>query len=274
MTAAPSMPSATGMTVVAVIPARGGSVGVPRKNLRLVGGVPLVGRTIAAALCAQTIDEVFVSTDDDEIARVASRFGAVIIRRPEYLAGHTASSESALLHALDVLQASGVSPTHLVMLQCTSPFTTGADIDRVTGALLSGAAHAAFAVVPDHGFLWRIGAKGYAQGINHDHTGARERRQDREPQYRETGAIYAMQVAAFRETGRRFCGDTLAVPVSGPPLEIDDETDFCMAEALASMESRVRAVTSAALGGPVDGQRREAEGLDAGRTIAAQEQRW
>lgn len=256
------------MTVIAVVPARGGSVGVPRKNLRLVGGVPLVGRTIAAAHSAQRVGDVFVSTDDDDIARVASRFGATIIRRPHHLAGAAASSESALLHALDALQTAGITPTHLVMLQCTSPFTTGADIDRVVATLISGRAQSAFTVVPDHGFLWRIGADGCAQGINHDHTGERQRRQDLPPQYRETGAIYAMEVAAFRATGRRFCGAVLAVPVDSPPLEIDDEADLKTADALASMlASRHHPVVPAAVGGPV-----EAERFETGRSAAVQGQ--
>ena len=93
---------------VAVIPARGGSKGVPRKNLRRVGGVPLVARAIAAARASATVDLVVVSTDDDEIAATAKEWGAEVIQRPAALADDTASSESALLHALDALEAGGV----------------------------------------------------------------------------------------------------------------------------------------------------------------------
>ena len=90
--------------IVAVIPARGGSKGVPRKNLRRVGGVPLVARAIAAARATASIDRVVVSTDDQEIAAVAQEWGAQVIARPAALADDAATSESALLHALDVLE--------------------------------------------------------------------------------------------------------------------------------------------------------------------------
>ena len=92
---------------VAVIPARGGSKGVPGKNVAPVGGVPLVARAVAAALAAGIAD-VRVSTDDARIAAAARAAGAGVIDRPADLAGDTASSEAALLHALDVLAAEGV----------------------------------------------------------------------------------------------------------------------------------------------------------------------
>ena len=89
--------------VIAIIPARGGSQGLPAKNIARVGGVPLVARAVHAALAAERIERVVVTTDDDEIADVARGAGAEIVERPVELAGATASSESALLHALGVL---------------------------------------------------------------------------------------------------------------------------------------------------------------------------
>ena len=85
---------------LALIPARGGSKGIPGKNLQEVGGVPLVGRSVQAALASTRVSRVLVSTDDDAIAAAAHSHGAEVVRRPEHLAGDTASSESALLHAL------------------------------------------------------------------------------------------------------------------------------------------------------------------------------
>ena len=114
---------------LAVIPARGGSKGIPAKNLQQVGGVPLVCRSIRAAQASNGVGRVVVSTDDDAIAAAAAHEGAGVIRRPAPLAGDTASSESALLHALDVLEEQGPLETELVFLQCTSPFTSGDEID-------------------------------------------------------------------------------------------------------------------------------------------------
>ena len=92
-----------GKKVIAVIPARGGSKGVPRKNVRDVAGKPLIAWTVEAALCAKCVDTVAVSTDDAEIASVAERYGARVVRRPAEISGDEASSESALLHALQKL---------------------------------------------------------------------------------------------------------------------------------------------------------------------------
>lgn len=219
------------MLCVAVIPARGGSKGVSRKNLRRLGGSPLVARTVAAALAAERVDAVFVSTDDAEIADAARRAGALVIDRPQDISGDAASSESALLHALDAIEADGGSVDTLVFLQCTSPFTTPDEIDACVAAIGEGDAVCAFTAAPDHGFFWTTAADGAAVGLNHDHRAPRARRQDLAPQYRETGAVYAMDAARFRAAGTRFCGKAAVVPVA-PSIEIDDGRDLALAEAM------------------------------------------
>ncbi|MGA0532050.1 cytidylyltransferase domain-containing protein [Hansschlegelia sp. KR7-227] len=221
------------MRCVAVIPARGGSKGLPRKNLRPLGGLPLVARTIAAAKAARRVDAVYVSTDDAEIAAAARAAGAGIIERPAEISGDAASSEAALLHALDVLEGGGSGAVGtLVFLQCTSPFTGADEIDACVAALGSEGVVCSFTAAPDHGFLWTTGAAGEAVGVNHDHTAPRKRRQDLPPQFRETGAVYAMDAAAFRAAGSRFCGKAAIVPTGGPPIEIDDAADLALATAI------------------------------------------
>lgn len=228
---------ATRDVVVAVIPARGGSKGVPRKNVRPVGGVPLVGRAVLAARAARLVDHVFVSTDDAEIARVAEAHGGRVVQRPDDLSGDTASSESALLHALDRLAADGIAATTLVFLQCTSPFTRGEDIDRLIGAMRAAGAQSALSVAASHAFLWTIAADGTGRGVNHDPDRPRKRRQELEPEYRETGAIYVMDVAAFRAEGHRFCGRTVPVRVDIPEVEIDSEEDLAVCTAILEGQS-------------------------------------
>jgi N-acylneuraminate cytidylyltransferase len=229
--------------VVAVIPARGGSKGVPAKNLRLVGGLPLVARSVLAARRATRVDAVYVSTDDAAIAAVACRYGAEVIDRPADISGDTASSEAALLHALDVLKAAGGEPDVLVFLQCTSPFTRADEIDRCVAALDADGVAAALAVAPDHGFLWTLGPDGLGAGVNHDAHEPRQRRQDLPPQFRETGSVYAMRVPAFRTVGRRFCGPVGLVPIESPPVEIDSEADLALCEALARGEDKGEATS-------------------------------
>ena len=116
---------------LALIPARGGSKGIPGKNLQSVGGVPLIGRTVAAAKASTRVGRVVVSTDDDAIATAAKEYGAEVVRRPAAIASDTASSESALLHALDTLEQQSSLPKQLVFLQCTSPFTHAAQFNIV-----------------------------------------------------------------------------------------------------------------------------------------------
>lgn len=232
------------MSVVAIIPARGGSVGVPGKNLRPIGGVPLVARAVRACRAARRIDRIFVSTDDADIARVAREAGAEIIERPADLSGSTASSESALLHGLDVAADRGIDPSILVFVQCTSPFISGQDLDIGVERVSSGRADSAFSGVETYEFLWRDAdpdsepGSGAMVGENHD-AAHRPRRQDRRPDYRETGAFYVMRVDGFRSARHRFFGRTDVVKVSElASLEIDTAEELALADAFAGVLDR------------------------------------
>jgi len=226
--------SEPGGEVVAVIPARGGSKGVPGKNLRRVGGIPLIGRAVSAARNAAMIDRVVVSTDDPEIAAIAQEWGAEIVDRPAAIAGDTASSESALLHALDVLRARGVETEILVFLQATSPFIDPADLDDAIGRVAAGSQDVVFSAVESWGFLWRHEADGMT-GINHD-AAARPRRQDRSPEYLETGAFYVLDAAGFRVARHRFFGTTgVALVPERHALEIDTADQLRLANAVATL---------------------------------------
>ncbi|MFJ2739191.1 cytidylyltransferase domain-containing protein [Streptomyces sp. NPDC087440] len=231
--------------VLAVIPARGGSKGVPGKNLAEVGGVPLVVRAVRACLAARHVTEVVVSTDSEEIAAVALAAGAEVVIRPASLSGDTASSEAAVLHALDA-QAEGEGADVVLLVQCTSPFVTPEDVDGVAAAVLAGA-DSALTVSAFHGFVWREEAPPAAAdrpgparcapgtGVNHDKA-TRPRRQDRPQDFLETGAAYAMDVPGFRAHRHRFFGRTEVVRTDpARVLEIDDPHDLARARALAPL---------------------------------------
>ncbi|WP_415089218.1 cytidylyltransferase domain-containing protein [Micropruina sp.] len=222
------------MNVLVVIPARGGSRGVPGKNVAPVGGVPLVARAVHAAL-ASGVGAVTVSTDDDRIADAASVAGASVTRRPDALAGDAASSESALLHALDEhRERTGHDAEVLVMVQCTSPFLTASEIADCVAAVEAGA-DSAFTAAPSHGFLWQRDGSGDAVGVNHDKT-TRPRRQDRTPEFLETGAVYAMRVDGFRRSGHRFFGRTVLIETDpARVLEIDEPDDLERSRLLAPL---------------------------------------
>ena len=216
--------------VLAVIPARGGSKSLPRKNILPLGGIPLIGHTIKAARAASLVTRVAVSTEDSEIAVIAERFGAEVVPRPRDLATDEASSESALIHALDHLEVTeGYRPDILCFLQCTSPLTASEDIDGVIHSMLVTGADTALAVTRFHHFVWRRDDFGEAIGVNHEKS-IRLRRQDRHEEFLETGAVYAMDAKGFRSHQHRFFGKTILheMPASRV-LEIDEPEDFDLA---------------------------------------------
>lgn len=228
-------------TTVAIIPARGGSKQIPRKNLERVGGVPLVARAVHAARAAACFDLVIVSTDDDEIAVAAEKAGARVIRRPAELSGDTATSEAAILHALDELEREGERFEVVAFLQATSPFLPSAALADAVAEVQQGESDSVFSAVETYGFLWRRGADGTAEAINHE-AGHRPRRQDREPHYLETGAFYVFRGDGFRTHRHRFFGRIGIAPVSEETaIEIDDAAQLQAARALAVLhESPVR----------------------------------
>ena len=221
------------MKICAIIPARGGSKGVPRKNIQLLAGKPLIAHTIEQALQARQVNRTIVSTDDAEIAAISEQYGAEVVMRPPELATDTASSESTLLHTLDYLQQTEeYQPDLVVFLQCTSPLTLPEDIDGTVQTLLDENADSALAVTPFHYFLWRRDECGNAVGVNHDKE-VRLLRQELKPQFLETGAVYAMRVRGFRKTKHRFFGKTVMYVI--PPercVEIDETFDLIIAETL------------------------------------------
>jgi YrbI family 3-deoxy-D-manno-octulosonate 8-phosphate phosphatase len=225
---------------------------VPGKNLRRVGGVPLIGRAVAAARNAGRVDRVVVSTDDDEIAAVAREWGAEVVDRPADLAGDAASSESALLHALDVLRARAVETSILVFIQATSPFVDPADLDDAIGRVAAGSEDVVFSAVESWGFLWRHGADGM-RGINHD-PARRPRRQDRAPEYLETGAFYVLDAAGFRVARHRFFGSTgVALVEQRHALEIDTAEQLRLANAIAPLVTPAATLDADALVTDFDG---------------------
>ena len=219
------------MSNIAIIPARGGSKGVPRKNIRLLKDKPLIAHSISAAKESKYTDKVYVSTDNLEIAEISRQYGAEIINRPDELAGDTASSESALIHALSEIEQSGVSPDLVVFLQCTSPIRTGTDIDKGIAKLQADNADSLLSVSPSHRFLWEE-VDGVAKSINYDYRD-RPRRQDMQPQYVENGSIYIFKPWVLKEFGNRLGGKiSLFVMSEAASWEIDSPLDFEIAESL------------------------------------------
>jgi CMP-N-acetylneuraminic acid synthetase len=218
------------MSVVAVIPARGGSKGIPGKNLRTVGGIPLVVRAIEAARSCHLIDRIVVSTDDPAIAAAAVAAQAEVVDRPARLSGDLASSESAVLHALEQLD----QPAEIVvLLQPTSPFIDAAALMNAIERVLSGMHDVVFSAIETFVFLWKFDSEGRATGVNHD-ASTRPRRQDREPQFQETGGFYVMRASGLHRSRFRFFGRVgVAIVDEITGVEIDTPDQLALANAIA-----------------------------------------
>lgn len=225
--------------ILAIIPARGGSKGIPGKNIKSLGGKPLIQYSIDAALKSETVTRVIVSTDDENIARVSKDSGAEVCMRPINISGDKAASEDAIIHVLNVLkQNENYEPELIVFLQCTSPLTLAEDIDGIVSALQNESADSAFSAVRFYHFVWRKGKNDDAEGINHE-KGVRQMRQDREQQFLENGAIYVFKTCDFLKTRHRFFGKTTIYEMPAERcLEIDEPHDFELAiEAMKRMDS-------------------------------------
>ncbi|MEP6667792.1 MAG: acylneuraminate cytidylyltransferase family protein [Chthoniobacter sp.] len=189
--------------IVALIPARGGSKAVPRKNVLPVAGKPLIAWTIEAALRSANLSKVIVSTDNDEIAEVATRYGAEVpFMRPAELATDAAGSLGVVLHALDWLAAQGGEPDYLLLLQPTSPLRTSADIDGAARLAIERQADAVLGICEATPHPWLTcglspdGKIGSFFGDVDEHLP----RQQYPPAYVLNGAIYLNRPASLRAT--------------------------------------------------------------------------
>jgi CMP-N,N'-diacetyllegionaminic acid synthase len=190
---------------LAVIAARGGSKGIPNKNLIDLCGKPLLAWTVMQAAAARGVDVVAVSSDSDEILAAAEAAGAVGVRRPDDISGDLASSESAWLHALDALDGRLGPFARVVALQATSPIREASDIEQALQTFEREELDSLLSVceVEDY-FNWRIGTNG-PEPINYDYHNRRMRQQI-EKRYLENGSFYVLVPSLLREKQNRLGG--------------------------------------------------------------------
>jgi len=223
-----------GKKVIAIIPARGGSKRLPRKNVLPLNGKPLIAWSIDAALESKYVDKVIVSTDCHEIAKISTECGASVpFMRPESIAGDTATTNSVILHALE--QYSNEYDI-AVILQPTSPLRIFSDIDNALEMLLSKNADGVVSVCEcEHSPLWSnsLPSDGnMGTFIREDIKGKRS--QDLPSYYRLNGAVYAFTTTALiANQGINYTDTVFSIKM--PTLrsvDIDHELDFKIAEAL------------------------------------------
>lgn len=223
--------------ILVVVPARGGSKGVARKNLREVGGVPLVARVGHLVAELDFVDRAVVSTDDDEIAGVAERAGlAAPFRRPDSLSGDRIGDLEVLTHALEAMeQKDGVAYDVVVMLQPTSPLRRPEHVRAVVTKLLSGGFDAVWTVGPtDPKYHPRKQLALDSDRLSFHHPSGAEviARQQLEPVYHRDGAAYAIDRECLLHQKSILGKNASAVIVDEPMLSIDTEQDFEAVEAV------------------------------------------
>lgn len=217
---------------LAIIPARGGSKGVERKNVRELAGEPLIAHAVRAAGEAGNLDRTIVSTDDEEIRRVAEASGAEVpFLRPPDLATDEAPMNPVVEHAITHLgDEEGYSCDAVVLLQPTSPLRTADHIDRAVETHERRGVTTVISVYPDHSYRWRSSEEGATQ-LNY--TGSATRRQDKRPEYVENGAIYICDTEHFLAEGELRSGTVgLFEMRERDSIDIDTEFDFWLAETI------------------------------------------
>jgi CMP-N,N'-diacetyllegionaminic acid synthase len=221
------------MKIITIIPARGGSKGVPGKNIRSIAGKPLIVHSIEYAKTSRFENEVYVSTDDAEIARISANAGAQIIPRPAEIAGDTATTESAITHALDYLELKGITPQLIILLQATSPFRPKNSLDAIIDTFLKKKYDSLLTISPTHRFFWRLNGKEAIAEYDYKN---RPRRQDMKPEdirYVENGSVYLFTSEHFRKTGNRLGGKIgYYIFPEEYAAEIDSLSDFLYLESL------------------------------------------
>lgn len=220
------------MSTLAIIPVRGGSKGIPRKNLRDVGGKPLVVWTIEQALAATHDVRVVVSTEDAEIAQVAAAAGAEVIDRPAELAADTTATEPVILHVMDTLAASGYEPEHVMLLQATSPVRRPGTIDKAIEQAQQTGVDSLVGVVPQTPFLWWTARDGHGPTADFDvdHRPRRQELTDDQMRFRETGSLYVTRPWVYRERNNRIGGEIGLFVMDGVEgVDIDGPLDLALA---------------------------------------------
>jgi len=226
-----------GEKALGLILARGGSKGLPGKNIRPLRGKPLVAWTVEVAKQSKYLDAVVISTDSSDIARAAEAAGAEVpFLRPAELASDTATSIDAILHALSFLQAQNRHYDYLVLLEPTSPLREVSDIDDALDTLAASKALSIVSVCQattiHPAFMYFMGEGGALRPFLPD-AAVGLRRQDTSPVFFLEGTVYAARTSSIAERRSFYHDQTIGFEVpKWKSLEIDDEIDFLHVEAV------------------------------------------
>ena len=224
------------MNIIALIPARGGSKGIPNKNIKEFAGKPLIIHTIEYALNCKLLKNVVVSTDDPKIINIVKKSGAKVIKRPTELATDTATTESAIDH---YVKSSKEKPDIIVLLQVTSPLRPRDSLKEALTKFHAGGYDSLLSICPTHRFFWKV-AKNEIALAEYNYI-RRPRRQDIKSidmRFMENGSIYIFTCKHFEKTGNRLGGKIGYVEWPDEySIEIDTLLDFKLAEQIYNIQN-------------------------------------
>ena len=224
--------------VLAIIPARGGSKGLPGKNIRPLNGMPLVAWPIQAALNSCYIDRVVVSTDDPAIKKHALEFDAEVpFLRPAEFALDTSPSSQAIVHAIKFCTKTDGEYDYIVLLEPTSPLTESSDIDRALELLIASEGRAIVGVSKVESshpvYCAKVGENDFLKPYNRENFAKPIRRQDVDELYFFEGSLYISEVKKYLETETFYHEHTLPYIVPAwKSLEVDTLLDFLKIETI------------------------------------------
>ena len=219
------------MKTVALVPARSGSCGVPGKNIKNIAGKPLIAWSIEHAISSKLVDEVFVSTDCEEIARISKNYGAVVpFLRPVEISLNNSSTEIAVEHFCEYLDQKDLKYENILLIQCTSPIRASDRFDSAIKYFKKSNFDSLISVAESHRFFWKNLEKPTPDYNFMD----RPRRQDiplANKSYVETGSFYLFKISKFLEAKNRICGKYgLYITPEEEAMDIDSMVDFFICE--------------------------------------------
>lgn len=223
---------ATNMNILAIIPARGGSKGIPRKNIKKIAGKPLIAYTIDSASNSKYVNKIIVSTEDQEIAEISKEYGSEIINRPKELANDNSPTIDAILHAIDSLEEKDYFIDIVILLQPTSPMRTEEDLDEAIELFMKNDCESVVSVCElEHSPYWSLKIENNYLKPGFGKKYFKMRRQELPTLFLPNGAIFISTPENIRTYKNFYLDKTLPYIMSSEnSIDIDTELDFKLAE--------------------------------------------
>lgn len=226
------------LKILSIIPARGGSKGIPKKNLIKINKKPMLFYTVYASLNSKLINRTIVSSDNDEIIQYANKLGAETIHRPKKFAGDTSQQESVINHVLKNLEKKEkYIPDIIVLLQNTSPLRTSKHIDESLKQFFSEKCDSILSVYKTHKLFWKI-INQKATSLSYNPL-LRPRRQQLKGEFVENGAIFITSLKAFQKSNCRISGKiSLYIMDEKDSVDVDNKFDLFLVSQILKNQTK------------------------------------